>query len=182
MNCGYCTTRLFDNDRCCPKCGAPIIFADFHTEEYIDYDEYSKPHVVPTNKFPYFAEDLEIALLDEGKKEISVQGYSRAKASSAYFITNNKSYGVFRKIKKECLTNTQSITFNEAAFGWGKIGYISLYGKGEEVFTQKIYPSINVWPGTTALFDVGSISIEDSQAVSKIKRLIQDIVLEKNFG
>jgi hypothetical protein len=22
-NCSYCYTKLFDNDRCCPKCGAP---------------------------------------------------------------------------------------------------------------------------------------------------------------
>ena len=25
MNCEYCGSLIFSNDRCCPKCGAPII-------------------------------------------------------------------------------------------------------------------------------------------------------------
>lgn len=37
MNCQYCKTKLFDNNRNCPSCGAPVVYEDDEEDNEISY-------------------------------------------------------------------------------------------------------------------------------------------------
>lgn len=117
------------------------------------------------NKDPYFDNRLvknpkkyiEVALLDENKKECDYSGYSRVNVlrdSEHWNIKGTNDYGYDKSIS----TNAKEINFGECTGGIQTIKYVVIYWEGLKYFEMKLTSKLFVASGITPLFRPGDLS------------------------